>query len=284
MQNYNWNYEEEAEIASSVESRKSTLIANNPHFNLFFMAHTSMPPNLFNVDLDVFEELSPNVLPEIPAHLSLIACAITNRNVEQASAWILKFKELISTNKYNSLIADALNQISKRYIPINALPLQIIDVIFSTLNHELPVSPQNISTQLLLDLFRMKDSEYILDEALYFLHCKFFLAHGANPQGRDPKGHSPLSMINALLLESEISMINDRKIHDLILCAELLLEQGAHPDSVRIIEPLDNIVSNLTFKTLLSSYSEKKIILETLENHPNKVIDSLEKTTHSTRL
>ena len=261
MSEFKWNYEEEAENQAELEVQKKELLSANPNLQFFLAAHNDAPIHNLILNESIFKEITPSLFPNLPPNLGLTACALTNKNLGNLNLWIELFKTSIEREKFEHLIIEALGQIMKRLAPIKILPSTVLKQSLLEIGGKLNREKSILCTELLIDLFRIHDLEHVnSSEAHFSSHCRLLLEHQANPHGRNKTGESPLSAINSQLIESEISMANSEKINDLLLCAQILLENGASAESVRVHQPLNDVVPNNLLRGLLASSIERSEI------------------------
>lgn len=266
---YDWNWAELAEQAQQESDARNQLLSQWPHLPLFLAA---LNAPFARPDRPVPERAmsTPIGIPGLRPRLGFLACCLLNSDPDEGSLWISWRFEDETSESCRQLMIEALFELSQSIGPLNALSPEILRQSL----HRASLSPRSQEfdswlDEALVQLFQPFDERPDSSEDTpYAPCCEILLSHGARATARDAQGNSALSGINAMLTEAEVSMADPQHVSDLLLCAQLLLDAGAPPDSVRPAPPLSILVLNQNFRHLLMSTQERTALLDALDQTP----------------
>lgn len=253
---YNWNWAEQEETAAAQSAHRARLLESWPQLPTYVQALSAGLNS--SVDRPDLNDTTPQGFDGVPANIGFMACCMLNPQASDAKAWLEWATQGLEAHAKAQLSIEALEQIRLNYGPISLLQPGVTSAVLGMIrSFDGPANPW--TSTALVALFQPIDIGMERAEDVFYAPCCRALLHaGARPDFRDPKGRSALSGLNQLLTESEVSMAEPSRVSDLMLCAGLLLDAGAHPDMVRPMPPLESLVAHENFRLMLLSRIEKE--------------------------
>lgn len=256
-EDFEWAWAEREESAAALQASLSSFYEEDPLYELLWLCFSSPRQPFDELDWEEAKALRcPAHFPQIPERCDLLQACCQNSSVHSALEW-LDFC-LRETDFSCERLSAALLQgcwagwflgerarLAERLIEAGA------DSNQTTYSGDSP----------LLALFRAWDdpAEARFSGALAPV-CKALLTSNAHAQLRNKAGESALSRINLRLSETLLGMADDQASSDLLLCAQMLLDHGAPPDSVREAPPLDLVVPHAALRGMIQGAAEKASI------------------------
>lgn len=255
---YHWNWAEQEEAAAAHDAQRAGLVKSCPHLPTYVEALTSRLNR--QADRPDLNSTTPDGFDGTPSRVGFLACCMLNPRVEDAMDWLDWATQGLGAPEKSRLSIGALEQIRLNHGPISLLAAPVMRAVLALIANE-PVDQW--PSLALVNLFQPTDvGRERAEDAPYAPCCRALLQAGARPDFRNPKGQSALSGLNHLLTELELSMAEPSKSMDLMLCAELILDAGGHPDMVRPMPPLESLVSREDFRLMLLSRLERVALLQ----------------------
>lgn len=271
---YDWNWAEQAEAEAQRRETLAAATRSCPSLTFFLLArHHPFQPNGAPFQPDDAERLftqlrTPAGIPDLPPGLGFVACCLLNPDATSGVEWAQWAFGTVGDAGMRRAILDALAEIGRSIGPLNVVCPDTLEhalAIASPANNEQDSrnSQESQESQMLIDaalvrLFQPADAMlHVNDDTQFAPTCERLLAAGASPSARDPEGNSPLSGINFLLTEAEVSMADPRSLQDILNCVQMLLDAGAPPSSVRPMPALALMVQNQALRSMLVSRQER---------------------------
>jgi hypothetical protein len=261
---YDWNWAELEEARQAQQEAQRSLFDERPELAVFFGAlFEDFSPSHDPVPLDL---LTPSDVAGLPPNLSALACALANPHAGQATLWRDWILAGRSDDERAVATLAALKQITQNVGPIHAVSPILLEQALASLA---PLDGSLFCSSALVGLFQPFDrNPEPLEDLPFAPCCAVLLAAGADPSARNARGASALSGINALLTEAEISMADPDNLGDLLLCAHILLDAGAAPDTVRERPPFSDVVPNVDLREMLLARQERDSVTASLPIAP----------------